>query len=143
MDFAFLGSAALAMALLFFVGQPLLASRQRLRDSAALDRRRQLVERREQLFIALRELDFDLEMGKLPAEDHRRLRQPLEEEALRVLHELDSANGRSDRKALVQRLEQDVQALRQRRTDRCSSCNAPRRDGDRFCSQCGHAFETL
>lgn len=135
-----LASAALLLCLLAYIAQPLMASRTRLRASASYERRRQLLERREQLFTALKELDFDLEIGKLPAPDHHQLRQPLEEEALTVLAELDRSNGHVDDETLRQRLEDDVLALRQHRPHTCSGCGATRRDEDRFCPQCGQRF---
>ncbi len=54
---------------------------------------RQLEEERITSLAALRELDFDFEMGKLSAEDYRELRDQYQAKAASVLKELDGKDG--------------------------------------------------
>lgn len=100
---------------------------------------RQLMERREHLLAAIKEVEFDQAMGKLPEGEYQRLRQQLEAEAMRVLHQLDLLDGQTGARALRARIEKEVLALRQKKA--CPSCGAPRRQADQFCSRCGTLLE--
>jgi hypothetical protein len=132
------GSVVLLVGFIVVLGYPLLGAH-RSSDSTARDRR-QLVERREQLYAAIKELDFDHQTGKLPAADHQDLRRPLESEALIVLRQLDSSNGDGET-ALLQGIEKQILALRHHKPAVCRACGAGHRAGDRFCPQCGDPLQ--
>jgi hypothetical protein len=133
----------LVLALAVVVGYPFFARTQP--HASGIGRRgRQLREHREQLYASLKELEFDRELGKLAPADYVRLRRPLEEEALRVIQELDELNGHSQGEGLRQRIEEEVLARRRRppqAAQHCAHCGASRRAEDRFCSQCGSELE--
>lgn len=106
-----------------------------------------LNERHEQILSALRDLDFDHELGKVTGEDYGLLRQSLLAEAAVVLTQLDESRaGEAD-------LDEEVEAriLAVRRTLRvdqrpqadlpgtaCLTCGRPARTGgDLYCGGCG------
>ncbi|MEM7245926.1 MAG: hypothetical protein AAF533_11325 [Acidobacteriota bacterium] len=62
-------------------------------DSAEAVERDELVLRRERLLGELRDVDMDLEMGKISADDHAELRESLSREAVAVMAELDRLDG--------------------------------------------------
>ncbi|MBM3319894.1 MAG: hypothetical protein FJY73_04385 [Candidatus Eisenbacteria bacterium] len=55
-----------------------------------------LRERKRVLLAAIRELDFDREMGKLSEADHEAERERMKREAAEVLIAIDREEGRSD-----------------------------------------------
>ena len=136
---------ALLLVLVFFVGYPFFASRQQTQIRSASASSRQLQERKEQLYSSIKELDFDQQLGKLSAEDHARLRNQLESQALEVMQQLDALDGHSRSRDGADPLQERIErAVRDRRTrptaaaaDRCPSCGADHRPGDLFCAQCG------
>jgi hypothetical protein len=126
----------LLVGLVFYVGYPLVGAAGTsfgLREGE----HQRLLERREQLLAAIKEIEFDQAMGKLPEGEYQQLRQQFEAEAMGVLHQLDQFKGRAGQ-GLVGRIEKDVLTLRQKKPQsRCSSCGAGRRPADRFCPRCG------
>lgn len=135
--FPLLGSLALLLGLLLYLGRPLLLERSQAIPAGGGVR--SLFERKEQLLGAIVELELDREIGKIPEEDFQRLFAQLEAEALTVIGELDQLNG-AGTSELEHRIEAEVAALRQPTTtaaSHCHSCNAPQREGDLFCPQCG------
>lgn len=100
-----------------------------------------LNERHEQILSALRDLDFDHEVGKLTAEDYGLLRQSLLAEAAVVLTQLDESRaGAAD---LDEEVETRILVVRRTlRTDQrpgtaCPTCSRPARSGDLYCGGCG------
>lgn len=134
-----LGCMALLLGLLLYLGYPFLISAPAISASGSTEHARQLLERKEQVYTAIKEIEFDHALGKLPAEDYQRHRQQLEAEALTLLQQLDQMDGRSEA-LLKSRIKGDVLALRQRPGPGpllCPACGALRRGEDRFCPQCG------
>ena len=144
-----LGSALLLIGLVLYLARPLLLANAASTVAQGSDVR-PLYERKEQLLGAIVELELDREIGKIPAE------------ALAVIAELDQLNGAGSDE-LERRIEAEVAAQRQQGADPpgelapdrqetdpaaekalqhnfCANCGAPRRDGDRFCPQCGVAL---
>ena len=54
-----------------------------------------LEELKEQIYLNLRDLNFEYQAGKYPAEDYAVQRVILEKEAAAVLQEMDTLSGRS------------------------------------------------
>jgi len=135
---------ALLLGVAFYVCYPFFTLQQGPTLSAG-QRGQRLQERKEQLYVAIKELEFDQELGKLSAEDYQRLRQRLEGEALAVIQQLDELNGHADPGDLLQQLEREVSVRRNAppapEAECCPSCRAERRPDDLFCSRCGTRFE--
>ncbi|MEE8121835.1 MAG: zinc ribbon domain-containing protein [Anaerolineales bacterium] len=89
---------------------------------------------RVEVLMALRDLDFDFQLGKISEEDYRTARMVLMREAAVVLQ----AQDRQDQ-ALDAEIEAQVQSLRALKMEHptCRRCNSPLKSGARFCSSCG------
>ena len=91
---------ALALVLLvllvaFVVSRPLLhGAEAEAREDA---RRAELEAAKEAKYREIRDAELDREMGKLSAEDHRRLDRELRAEAIAILRELDELEGHAPR----------------------------------------------
>lgn len=133
-------SLLLLVGLVFYVGYPLVGAAGTpfsLREGE----HQRLVERREQLLAAIKEVEFDQAMGKLPDGEYQQLRQQFEAEAMGVLHQLDQFKDTAGQgRGLMDRVEKDILALRQKAQPHCPSCGASRQPADRFCSRCGARF---
>ena len=139
--FVFLCCIALLLTFGFYVARPFLTSeRQTSQRPKGEDLARELVERKGQLYSAIKELEFDQALGKLSSTDFRRLRSDLEEDALEVMRQLDQINGSSDSAGLRKKIEDDILSLRQNASPSatsCPNCAARCHVEDRFCSLCG------
>ncbi|MFH1572323.1 MAG: zinc-ribbon domain-containing protein [Gemmatimonadota bacterium] len=138
---AALAATALTLLCLVWVGYPLVTSRARpgawRRDRLRL----QLAERKEALYAAIVELEFDRDVGKLPEEDCQRQRRGLEGQALEVLAQLEGLDAGGEEAALRARIEGEVAALRSvAATGRCPTCGAAVGPSFRFCPGCGAAL---
>ena len=141
--------AAILLIAFAFAGYPLVASPKRSIIQSDRGRRGMLLLRqREQLYVAIRELEFDRSLGKVQEEDYTGQRRALDAEAVSVLAQLDQlerpATGKT---AIVLQIEREVAALKGGEVSEagkaltCSWCGAPNLEGHRFCPECGHRFE--
>jgi hypothetical protein len=80
-------SGALLLIVALYVGRPFLRDQFRRRES--MDERQSLTLQKEALLEQIRILDFELETGKMPEEEHARQRAQLLHEAADVLKALD------------------------------------------------------
>jgi hypothetical protein len=131
----------------------------------AESRLEELLERKDVIYGALKELDFDRAAGKLSDPDFRRLEAQYRERAIGVLREIDALVETGDPEAdlseagLSEALEREILALRKAvrvedpspevpetapdaRDDPpeprfCRDCGAPVSSTDKFCSSCG------
>ena len=92
--------------------------------------------RREEILLAIRDLDFDFKTGKVSEEDYQSLRAQLMSEAARYM---ESEQKQDDQ------LEALIQSRRnaQPKQDFCPSCGKKIHAGDLFCSSCGTKLEAL
>ncbi len=124
----------------------------------------ELVARRDAIYAALKDAEFDRETGKLADEDYQIVRNRYMSEAAQVLRQLDRlapeaeaaldteiesavAELRSDGKDIshdvVAAVEAEVNSLIQhvvasgKHTLACPDCGRPYRPGDAFCPACG------
>lgn len=136
-------AAALAgMAVLWLVLAPLV--RPPAARPEALEPQDPLETRRGQSLAALKELDFDREMGKLSDADYQALRQAYTAEALAVLREEDpfgeERGAPADAAEALIAARARVQTRPAVRGSACARCG-PRPESDaRFCSECGGAL---
>jgi hypothetical protein len=145
--------AALVILVAFLVGQPLLDNRTRREpEPGEADRLRQ---ERDQLLVALRDLDFDYSLGKLIEEDYTPLRADLVRQGAEVMKQLDAVGqapqspqppgaARPPAAASDSDIEQAIAARRQSRPKEtraaCPRCGAPTQPADDFCPRCGAAL---
>lgn len=94
-----------------------------------------LLSRRDRIYNELRDIDFDLRVGKVTEEDYRDARERLEVEAARVLQALDERL-----RVVDDQIERNVKQQRRKR-DECPGCGATVSAGARFCAGCGAALK--
>ncbi len=134
--------------ILYYVIKPLLESRYRLahlpviKKNGSLSR---LQQSKTELLSAIKEIDFEYQMGKLARDDYDRLKQEYEGNAVRVLQEIDkkqSGNGHGTN------VEEEIQRYRERlksgspattgnTKNFCSVCGSRVQPEFTFCSHCG------
>jgi hypothetical protein len=128
---------------------------------------RELLARRDATYSAIKELEFDYELGNLSPSDHRDLEAKYKDRAVSILKEIDA---QSKGGGMEDEIERRVRALRRHPKAPegpacpqcgekvearakfcpgcgaeldllCPQCGAGYGPGDRFCSQCGAALE--
>jgi hypothetical protein len=136
--------AAMVILLALFISRPLRERVIGARAGRSASRRQQLMAQKAAIYAAIREIDSDVQVGKLEPADHRALRKRYVSEAVAVLKALDqeSAEDSTDLaiEADISRLK-DGQPLPPVAPDverqYCGSCGAPADARDRFCARCG------
>jgi len=109
---------------------------------------RSLLLQKEMLYVAIRDLDFDFQTGKVDQQDYGALRRQLEREAVHILRQLDAVDPRS---VFANEVECQVLDLRRHRTltahsagqEACLSCGTPLESSDNFCPSCGQALRLV
>lgn len=94
-------------------------------------------ERRRSALLAIRDLDFDFQTGKVLEEDYRAWRARLLEQAARWLTD----EGRAESE-LAEAVEAEVAKIGKTALGArfCPSCGRAQVSGDRFCTNCGQAL---
>ncbi len=96
-----------------------------------------LLAQRDNLLAAIKDIEFDYEMGKISKEDFEQIREQYRRQAIDLFKRIDAARGQSIPR---QKLETELQLLRQQRgggSRPCPACGAPAPATHRFCSHCG------
>lgn len=129
-----IGTALIGLAMIvlagIFVTQPLQSRSRRLRlDTTAISGRDY-----DTTLLALRDLEFDHELGVVEAAEYARLRAQLMSQAAQALQQTEQTQRRLD--AAV---ETAVHARRQQRNAAagCPDCRQPVAADDKFCAACG------
>jgi hypothetical protein len=149
-----------------YVAMPLLLQARERRQPAADHERSALMADYERTLIALQELDFDNNLGKIPAEDYPPMRMALLQKGTQLLHKIDelqgkakSAQGEDHLEAVIAErrakkgsaaepsdddIESLVAARRKARPQKaggfCPKCGKAVLSADRFCPSCGKAL---
>ncbi len=152
---------ALLLAVSLYLVTPLMNSRSR-RAVEETSEASSLLAERERLLNALQELDFDFQLGKIPAEDYPEQRAELLRKGADVLRKLDSLSLSQPALRLRKRaiggtattgqaktvsddeIESMLAARRKARKNRsagfCPRCGKPVLATDQFCPNCGKAL---
>jgi hypothetical protein len=116
----------LAIITAVFIGYPLFQKRQQKISFALNHRDQELEARKNEIYAAIRDIDFDYKMGKLSQEDYEALRHQYKSEAIGLMKQIDAAQpGKTPRRA-----KETAAAF-------CHHCGQPASAADRFCSACG------
>jgi RNA polymerase subunit RPABC4/transcription elongation factor Spt4 len=122
-----------------FVGWPLVQART-LATVRRDDNLAELRRKRDRIYEALRELEFDARTGKISPTDHAELSDRYKRQAIALLKQLDDQT-RDALLAIDAEIEREVAARRtvtsRRQAARCVACGAAVGPTDRFCRQCG------
>ena len=96
---------------LAYVCRPLFVERgEGERTSSRESKRRELLEKREQVLEAIREIDFDHQMGKIEGDDYTETRGRYEAQAIELIDKLDKGNGKAGQ--IEDLVEQEIAAAR-------------------------------
>ena len=113
----------IAAGVLLFVFTPLFDTR----HTGTLDqisrretRRRELIEQRDMVYEAIRELDFDHRMGKVEAGDYQQTRARYAAQAVELMKTIDKANASAENpdnqaESLADQIEREIAAIRQKK----------------------------
>ncbi len=118
---------AIVLAAVFaFIAFPILnPPRTEKTESNALET---LIAQRDSTYQAIRDLDFDYELGKLSTNDYTTLRERYKGRAAMTLQQID-AMGQADAERVALTRGQEMQ---------CGNCGTPYELGDKFCRRCGN-----
>ena len=104
---------------------------------------RQLRDERANHLLALRELDFDYETGKLSAKDYKSLYQKYEIQAVDTTKKLEQLENA--RKTLLAKIQMEIEKTigsfsserKRGKMSHCAQCGNHLAPNDRYCGQCG------
>lgn len=97
----------------------------------------ELFSRRDAVYSAIKELEFERDLGSLSPQDFQSLEARYKGRAIAILKQLDHA---ASGKAWEEQIESEVARLRQAEkagVASCPKCGASLTPGSRFCSECG------
>jgi len=121
----------LAILTVIFVGYPLFQKRQQKVSFALNHRAQELEARKAEIYAAIRDIDFDYQMGKLSKEDYTALRQQYKTEAIGMMKQIDqTAAGPSLHRAKTTGAVNNSERF-------CHHCGQPVGPEDQFCNACG------
>jgi hypothetical protein len=103
-----------------------------------------LVDRRDAAYRAIKDLEFEYELGNLSESDYRSLRERYRSEAAAILRELDAVQGEAAAEAAPSGPAGQaavVSTATARVNLSCPSCGRRAEEGDRYCSSCGSRLE--
>lgn len=120
----------LTLLTILFVAYPLLQKSQRKLSFAANHQGEDLIARKNEIYAAVRDIDFDYRMGKLSEEDYTALREQYKQEAVQVMQSLDRMSGHARASAKTSHASSANSRF-------CHMCGAPAQPADVFCSLCG------
>jgi hypothetical protein len=115
-----------------FVAYPLLQKRQQRVSFADNHRAEELEARKAEIYAAIKDIDFDFQMGKLSKEDYEQLRSQYKSEAVGLLKRIDQAHGKRKDDGGAR-----AGADRPGSAKFCHQCGQPLSSSDKFCSSCG------
>ena len=117
--------AILLAAVFAFIAHPILnPPRVYKPKSDALD---ELIAQRDSAYQAIRDLDFDYQLGKLSTADYTLLRERYKARAASILEQIDAQSAAPESATLAR----DVIL-------RCGNCHTPYEPEDKFCRKCGN-----
>ncbi len=151
-------SALITLAVFAFLSYPLLRPKPELEPKGDVLREGLLL-KRDSVYSAIKELEFDYQIGNLSEKDRKDLEEKYKEKAVTILKELDewdkgkpAEDGiekqvkalrglRPKSTPVEEEIEKEVQALRKVKSEPrgrfCPHCGARVLAADRFCSECG------
>jgi hypothetical protein len=124
MEFAI--AVVLSLVAVAFIGYPFYQSRRKKISFDLNHRAEELETRKSEIYAAIKDIEFDYQMGKLSEEDYEELKHQYRTEAVGLLKEIDQDHG-----------VQPVTDTRATGINFCSQCGEPVGKSEQFCSNCG------
>ncbi len=125
----------------YWIVSPLLRA---VRSDGASDSKRdeelqQLEIRKEGALATIKELEFDLNMGKISDEDYEALKEQYTDDAVGYMKEIEEleTGAKKPIKKIDKELEQNIRAFRKKPGIFCTQCGTPASSDDKFCAKCG------
>ncbi len=136
----------LMLAAFLVVGRPLIRSaRDTGREPGGTSPWNDLIGRRDAAYRAIKELDFEYQLGNLSEMDYRGLRERYRSEAAAILRELDAGMSGADGGEAAPSGPATPAAVAPEASAQadppCPSCGRPTDAGDRYCRFCGARLE--
>lgn len=120
-----------------YVSAPLLKERRTekmLADYYEETERHHLLSRKDSIYTAIKDLEFDHKTGKLSDEDYAELREKFEQQAAEILKEIDDLQSG---KTTTSRKKSKTAAKKEAKVRFCSACGQEIKVDAKFCSACG------
>ena len=130
--FSLILMAAVLLGAALYIGRPLLAARQgdMLNDDYAETPMQHLLVRKDSIYTAMKDLEFDYTTGKMSEEDYAGLREKFAGQAAEVLKEIDDFSKTAKSPAAKGKKKAAAGSF-------CEACGFKAKPGDRFCQSCG------
>ena len=123
----------------FYIARPFFEGSMRLDRERSGGRRHQLLEQKAAIYAAIREIDADVQVGKLEPADHQGLRRRYLAEGVKALKALDALEAGDE---IDTAIEQDLLRFSAGELPElgqlfCPECGVQTDAGDKFCAKCG------
>ena len=128
----------LASVVSFYVVFPIVQARTQAgswRTPSSNNHASDLIERKEAIYAAIKDIEFDYQMGKLSKEDYQELRQQYKQEAVHLLKKIDQKQKKVMKSDSIGAKKKDAQA------NFCWMCGTALVTSDKFCANCGEKIE--
>lgn len=109
-----------------FIGYPFYQASRKNISFELNHRAEELETRKSEIYAAIKDIEFDFQMGKLSEEDYQELKHQYRTEAVGLLKEIDKTHGIHT-----------AQDVRDTVINFCSQCGEPAGKGEQFCANCG------
>ncbi len=146
---SFLIAIILSIILIIYVIIPLTEKKYKLAFVPFIKKNKKannLQEKKNELLGALKEIEFEYQMGKLSEQDYKDLKNDYQTNALKVLKELDKKNnGKSE----IDDIENEIRKYRSKKKSGsastkhlkyCPNCGKPVNAKSKFCANCGKSL---
>lgn len=120
----------LAVATTFFIARPFFKTKQVELNFNSTNKVDELVARKTELYSAIKDIEFDREMGKLSDDDYVGLRDSYKAEAAQVIQQIEQIKNGKKRKK-----NKGAKASSQEKF--CHECGDKIAADDKFCMNCG------
>lgn len=125
----------LAVLAALFIGYPIYRAQKYQLAFDSNHRASDLEAQKAEIYKAIKDIEFDYQMGKLSEEDYTELRDQYKTQAIEILKKIDArAMGAARRGPGGQGTQKHARARF------CHQCGASIQKGDKFCSNCGTAL---
>lgn len=140
-----IASLLMVLGVALFVAAPLVGGMRRQRPRTANPELARLDQEHAHALQALRELEFDREMGKVSEEDCEDLRRRLENKALAAMAALETLQGETRVALASAALRRPASPKAARRVvtqmNVCPACGVGLKSSANFCSECGASLD--
>lgn len=104
-------------------------------------RARDLEDRKEAIYEAIKDIEFDYQMGKLSEEDFAELRQQYKEEAIGLLKKIEQIQKKRIKSKKIHAKQRQQLKSGSKEIKFCWICGTPVTESDTFCANCGNKLK--